>query len=49
MLERILKETLPMTGRMVHGVTASGDDTEQSQNYDVHGRVGLTNTQFVPY
>lgn len=36
-----------MSGRMVHGISASGDDTEQSQDYDVHGRVGLINTQII--
>ena len=38
MLEKILDQTIPMHGRMIHGRTATGGFSEQSQSYDVHGR-----------
>lgn len=41
LLEKVLSETIPMRGRMIHGKTSSGEFTEQSQDYDIHGRVGL--------
>ena len=38
MLQTILDETIPMHGRMIHG-RKNGKIFEQSQKYDVHGRV----------
>jgi kynurenine 3-monooxygenase len=38
LLDEILKETLPMHGRMVHVRNAAGKIVEDSQLYDVHGR-----------
>lgn len=38
LLETVLSETIPMYGRMVHGQDSGGGLTEESQQYDVHGR-----------
>lgn len=38
LLDRVINETIPMKGRMVHGRSVSGELTEQSQDYDAHGR-----------
>ena len=38
LLERILARTIPMHGRMIHTRTATGNTSQQSQAYDVHGR-----------
>lgn len=38
LVESIMAETIPMHGRMIHGID-NGTFTEESQNYDVHGRV----------
>lgn len=40
LLDSILKDTIPMHGRMIHGMQ-NDRLFEQSQNYDVHGRVCL--------
>jgi kynurenine 3-monooxygenase len=37
LLESILKETIPMHGRMIHG-RKNGHLFEESQQYDIHGR-----------
>ncbi|KAJ9656868.1 kynurenine 3-monooxygenase, mitochondrial precursor [Coniosporium apollinis] len=37
LLEAVLDETIPMHGRMIHGLK-SGEVYEESQSYDVHGR-----------
>lgn len=37
LVENIMAETIPMHGRMIHGVDNNGF-TEESQNYDIHGR-----------
>ncbi|KAL2060729.1 hypothetical protein VTL71DRAFT_9370 [Oculimacula yallundae] len=37
LLEKVLSETVPMRGRMIHGKSSSGEFTEQSQDYDIHG------------
>ncbi|KAK3639563.1 kynurenine 3-monooxygenase, mitochondrial precursor [Elasticomyces elasticus] len=37
LLETVLSQTIPMYGRMIHG-KASSRLTEESQQYDVHGR-----------
>lgn len=42
LLEKVLSETIPMKGRMIHGKSTTGDLYEQSQEYDIHGRVGFT-------
>jgi kynurenine 3-monooxygenase len=38
LLEAVLAETIPMYGRMIHGEDGDGNLTEESQQYDVHGR-----------
>ncbi|GAB7366503.1 hypothetical protein MBLNU230_g8495t1 [Neophaeotheca triangularis] len=38
LLDAVMSETVPMYGRMIHGQDSSGQLTEQSQQYDVHGR-----------
>ncbi|KAF8855987.1 FAD/NAD(P)-binding domain-containing protein [Acephala macrosclerotiorum] len=38
LLEKILSETIPMRGRMIHGKNPSGTLYEQGQDYDIHGR-----------
>ena len=39
LVEAVLEETIPMHGRMIHGKNKSGDIYEESQEYDVYGRV----------
>lgn len=41
LLESIMKEAIPMGGRMIHGETANKELYEQSQDYDIHGRVWI--------
>lgn len=38
LLDAVLKDTIPMHGRMIHGQDSKGTLTEESQLYDVHGR-----------
>ncbi|RMX92526.1 hypothetical protein D0867_14554, partial [Hortaea werneckii] len=38
LVDAILDETIPMYGRMIHGEGKTGNFTEESQQYDVHGR-----------
>ncbi|KAK5132116.1 Kynurenine 3-monooxygenase [Meristemomyces frigidus] len=38
LLDKVLSETIPMYGRMIHGQDSAGKLTEESQQYDVHGR-----------
>ncbi|EMC94392.1 hypothetical protein BAUCODRAFT_35599 [Baudoinia panamericana UAMH 10762] len=38
LLDTVLSDTIPMYGRMIHGQDTAGQLTEQSQQYDVHGR-----------
>lgn len=38
LLDAVLKDTIPMYGRMIHGRDSHGAFTEESQLYDVHGR-----------
>ncbi|KAK5111153.1 hypothetical protein LTR62_005353 [Meristemomyces frigidus] len=38
LLGTILADTIPMHGRMIHGQDSHGGLTEESQQYDVHGR-----------
>jgi kynurenine 3-monooxygenase len=40
LVKGIMAETIPMRGRMIHGKSISGEFTEESQDYDIHGRVG---------
>ncbi|KAK2735646.1 kynurenine 3-monooxygenase, mitochondrial precursor [Onygenales sp. PD_40] len=37
-IDAVMKETIPMHGRMIHGKSKWGDLTDESQAYDVHGR-----------
>jgi hypothetical protein len=39
LLEKVFSGTMPLRGRMIHGITASGELYEQPQDYDIHGRV----------
>lgn len=39
-IDAIMNETIPMCGRMIHRKNNLGNLTEESQAYDVHGRVG---------
>ncbi len=39
LLEHVLSATIPMRGRMIHGRRPDGTIYEESQDYDVHGRV----------
>lgn len=38
LIDAVLGETIPMHGRMIHG-SKGGELYEESQNYDIHGRV----------
>ncbi|KAK6431534.1 kynurenine 3-monooxygenase, mitochondrial precursor [Oleoguttula sp. CCFEE 5521] len=37
LLDAVLTDTIPMHGRMIHGQDKSGNLTEESQQYDIHG------------
>lgn len=39
LIDAVLGETIPMRGRMIHGRRQTGELYEESQQYDVHGRV----------
>jgi kynurenine 3-monooxygenase len=39
MVEKILADSIPMYGRMIHGRDNKGDLFEQSQQYDIYKRV----------
>ena len=41
LLDDVLKETIPMHGRMIHGKNRAGELYQESQAYDVNGRVCL--------
>lgn len=41
LLDEVMKHTIPMRGRMIHGKSKSGILTEEAQDYDIHGRVCL--------
>jgi kynurenine 3-monooxygenase len=45
MIDTILKDAIPMSGRMIHGKDALGNLWEAAQAYDVHGRVRAATTQ----
>ncbi|MCJ1484767.1 kynurenine 3-monooxygenase, mitochondrial precursor [Schaereria dolodes] len=38
LIESVLRETIPMHGRMIHGRRKTGELYQESQGYDVHGR-----------
>lgn len=39
LVTKVKKEVLPMRARMIHGKKINGELYEQSQEYDIHGRV----------
>jgi kynurenine 3-monooxygenase len=39
LIESVMRETIPMRGRMIHGKRSTGELYEESQDYDAHGRV----------
>lgn len=39
LLDNVMSTTIPMKGRMIHGRSPTGSLFEQSQDYDVKGRV----------
>ena len=39
LIEHVMGATIPMRGRMIHGKRANSDFYEESQDYDVYGRV----------
>lgn len=39
LIESVMAETIPMRGRMIHGMRVSGELYEEGQDYDIHGRV----------
>ena len=41
LIEDILSETIPMHGRMIHARSKLGELYEESQQYDVYGRVSI--------
>lgn len=41
LLQHVKAATIPMMGRMIHGKKKSGELYEESQAYDIHGRVRL--------
>lgn len=41
-VQQILKEAIPMHGRMIHGRALNEALWEEAQAYDVHGRVSHT-------
>lgn len=45
LIDAVLGETIPMHGRMIHGRKQTGELYEESQQYDVHGRVCTHLTQ----
>ena len=38
-LDQVLKETIPMHARMIHGRKSGGEHYQESQEYDANGRV----------
>lgn len=40
LVESIMAETIPMHGRMIHGVK-QGELYEESQSYDINGQVSV--------
>jgi hypothetical protein len=47
LIDAVLAETIPMHGRMIHG-QKQGKFFEESQAYDIHGRVCL-HYEFIRY
>lgn len=46
LLDQVLDETIPMHGRMIHGRKRDGQLYQESQSYDVHGRVCVPYSRF---
>lgn len=46
LLESVLEETVPLEGRMIHGLKEC-ELYEQAQAYDIHGRVSHARIAFV--
>lgn len=46
LLDHVMSNTIPMTGRMIHGRGPTGSLFEQSQDYDVNGRVCIIASPF---
>lgn len=44
LLDDVLKNTIPMHARMIHGRSKNGTLYEESQFYDAHGRVRFHDT-----
>ena len=40
LIEAVLRETIPMHARMIHGRRKGGETYQESQEYDANGRVG---------
>lgn len=45
LLDEVLNETIPMHGRMIHGKGSNGRLFQESQVYDIHGRVCVPESQ----
>lgn len=45
LLDDVLKKTIPMHGRMIHGQRKNGTFFQESQSYDAHGRVICSNSR----
>ncbi len=48
LLDNVLSTTIPMRGRMIHGRRVSGELYEESQDYDIHGRVSRPELEQLP-
>jgi len=46
LIDAVLKETIPMHGRMIHGKTKTGEFYQASQEYDAHGRVSRIHANY---
>lgn len=42
LVDEVMKETIPMRGRMIHGRDLTGELYEQSQQYDIENRVSFS-------
>ncbi len=49
LLEDILRETIPMHARMIHGRRKNGQIYEESQAYDANGRVSVDISEYEIY
>lgn len=48
LLDHVMKATIPMRGRMIHGRTPLGELYEHAQDYDVKGRVSRALLRWSP-